>query len=220
MTLLKKEDLLDALDAPLENRLVVTPMLDRERQVGAASIDLRLGPSFLRLRRTQSAALDPGKPISARLASEEVYERMEVSFGESLLLHPGDLLLGATLEYLRLPNDMGAYVIGRSSWGRLGLIVATAIMVQPGFAGCLTLEMANEGENPLHLYPGARVAQLAVHRTDGPTKQPYRGVYDAPIGPEVAQLDGDQREIEWMRRLRTRLDEITRGPEGTVSSPQ
>src|SRR5206468_9111741 len=127
-------------------------------------IDLRLGTSFLELRQTESAALDPGRPLPSARDGMDLYAQMEVPFGDSLLLHPGDLLLGATLEYLRLPAHMGAYVIGRSSWGRLGLIVAAAIMVQPGFAGCLTLELANEGENPIHLYPGARVAQLAVHR--------------------------------------------------------
>src|SRR4051794_38875442 len=116
MPLLKKEDLLDALHAPLERRLVITPLLDQEQQVGAASIDLRLGPSFLRLRRSRSAALDPGKPPSESPPTGDIYERMEIPFGESLLLHPGDLLLGATLEYLRVPNDMAAYVIGRSSW--------------------------------------------------------------------------------------------------------
>ena len=91
-------------------------------------------------------------------------------------------------------------------------------MVQPGFAGCLTLELANEGENPIHLYPGARIAQLAVHRTEGETQSPYRGVYESPIGPEVAQLQKDQQEIEWMRQLRGRLDEITRGPAEVVPS--
>jgi dCTP deaminase len=218
VSLLTKEDLLEALDAPLGRRLVVTPMLDRKRQVGAASIDVRLGPSFLRLRRTESAALDPGKAQLGPLPGSEIYEQMEVPFGASLSLHPGDLLLGATLEYLRLPNNLGAYVIGRSSWGRLGLIVATAIMIQPGFAGCLTLELVNGGANPLHLYPGARVAQLAVHRTDEDTKQPYRGAYEAPIGPEIPQLARDQREIEWMRCLRTRLDAVTRGPSDDAAS--
>jgi dCTP deaminase len=209
--LLRKEDLVAALDADLEERLVVTPLLDRERQIGAASIDLRLGPSFLRLRRTQSAALDPGKPFAGAAGASDLYERMEVPFGDSVLLHPGDLLLGASLEYLRLPSTMGAYVVGRSSWGRLGLIVATAVMVHPGFAGCLTLELVNDGENPIHLYPGARIAQLAVHRMTAPTDSPYKGVYESPIGPEIPQLDRDRQEIQGLHDLRKRLDEITRG---------
>jgi dCTP deaminase len=213
MTLLRREELEAALDADLEERLVVTPLLDRSRQLGPASIDLRLGPSFLELRRTESAALDPGKPLPKAQDGTELYAQIEVPFGNSLVLHPGDLLLGATLEYLRLPTDMGAYVIGRSSWGRLGLIVAAAIMVQPGFAGCLTLELANEGENPIHLYPGARVAQVAIHRMDAPTKAPYAGVYESPIGPEAPRLGKDMEEIAAMRNLRSALDEVTRGSE-------
>jgi dCTP deaminase len=209
--LLRQEDLAAALDADLDERLVVTPLLDRSRQLGPASIDLRLGTTFLALQRTKSAALDPGKPLPGGSEASELYERTEVPLGESLLLHPGDLLLGATLEYIRLPTDMGAYVIGRSSWGRLGLIVAAAILVQPGFAGCLTLELANEGENPIHLYPGARVAQLAVHRLAMPTDAPYKGVYESPIGPEAPHLAKDLQEIEWMLELRESLDEVTRG---------
>lgn len=73
-------------------------------------------------------------------------------------------MLAQTLEYIRLPSDLMAYVVGRSTWGRLGLIVATAVGIRPRFAGNLTFELRNLGETPLRLYPGQTIAQLFLHK--------------------------------------------------------
>jgi dCTP deaminase len=106
---------------------------------------------------------------------------------------------------------MGAYVLGRSSWGRVGLIVATAVMVQPGYRGSLTLELVNEGESPMALYPGVRIAQLAVHtladethHTDALSGGRYFGATD----PLAARLEKERREIERLQRLGERLSPI------------
>jgi len=99
-------------------------------------------------------------------ALSELYTTRHVPFGDRIVIHPHQFILGATLEYIRLPMDLMAYVIGRSTWGRLGLIVATAVGIQPGFAGTLTLELRNLGEAPLTLYPGQIVAQLFFHRVN------------------------------------------------------
>src|SRR5439155_26160938 len=92
-------------------------------------------------------------------------ESIRISLHDQFIIHPGQLVLGATLEYLSLPKTVAASVEGRSSWGRLGLIIATACSVAPGFKGCITLELVNDGEVPLVLYPGVRIAQLIFHRT-------------------------------------------------------
>lgn len=179
---------------PIETRLVVTPLL-KQTQIGAASIDLRLGPEFLVLRRTLKPGLDPAALSQAEL--DAMQERIVVPYGDAIWLHPGHFVLAGTLEYLRVPADLGAYVLGRSSWGRVGLIVATAIMVHPGFTGCLTLELVNDGDSPICLYPGSRIAQLAVHSLDGATKHPYgpEGKYKAPIAPQASRLATESREI-------------------------
>jgi dCTP deaminase len=193
--LLKREDLDTAInDRPVESRLVVTPLL-RPAQIGEASVDLRLGPEFLLLRKTRKPGLDPTSLTQAEL--DEMQERVVIPYGDSIWLHPGHFVLAATLEFLRIPADLGAYVLGRSSWGRVGLIVATAIMVHPGFTGCLTLELINDGDSPICLHPGARIAQLAVHTLDGPTADPYgpEGKYQAPIAPEASRLAKEHREI-------------------------
>jgi dCTP deaminase len=80
-------------------------------------------------------------------------------------LHPQQLVLGSTLEYVRLPNDLVAEVVGRSSWGRLGLILSAATLVHPGFAGVITLELANQDDVPIPLIPGLRIAQLVLNKT-------------------------------------------------------
>lgn len=201
MTLLGREALVAAVKDPdLDRRLVVMPLLDETTQLGPASIDVRLGTRFRILRRTANAGLDPAVAGHAELESGQL--KVTVGFGEPFWLHPGQLALGSTLEFLRFPPNMGGYVIGRSSWGRAGLLVATAVMVQPGFSGSLTLELVNHGESPIALYAGARVAQLAVHDLSAPTSTPYKGKYSGPTGPEVSRLDKEVGEVRRLERIR------------------
>src|SRR5262245_24203034 len=96
---------------PLEERLVITAMVD-ENQVGSASIDLRLGTEFLLLRRTRGPGLDPGE--DSQLTVDELQVRVVVPLGGKLWLHPQHFVLAATFEFLRLPHDLGAYVVARS----------------------------------------------------------------------------------------------------------
>lgn len=207
MTLLRNEDLHAAIshDTPMDERLFITPLLE-DAQIGPASVDLRLGSEFYLLRRSREAGLDPGRDSQEKV--EDLHETVNLSLGEQLWLHPGQFVLGSTFEYLRLPANLGAYVLSRSSWGRIGLLVATAIMVQPGYAGTLTLELVNEGDSPIALYPGLRVAQLAVHKLNTPTEKPYGAgapKYSSPIGPQASRLAWDRDEMERIERLKKRL---------------
>jgi dCTP deaminase len=203
---LKHEDLRAAMfDRALDEALVVTPLLD-EAQITESTIDVRLGTEFLVLQRTLEPGLNP--ETYTRADAEAMYQRIFVPIGKRIWLHPGHFLLSSTLEYLRIPNDLTAYVLGRSSWGRVGLIVATAIVVQPGFVGSLTLELVNDGDSPICLYPGSRIAQLAVHRLDGPTERGYSsdGKYKAPIGPQPARLEREQDEIKQFGHVEAALN--------------
>jgi len=200
------EDLANAVTDPiLEQRLVVMPLIDKG-QIGPASIDVRLGTEFRILRRTDEAGLDPGGQDLPDV--ERIQEHVSIPIGECLWLHPGQFVLGSTLEYLRFPSHLSGYVVGRSSWGRVGLLIATAIMVQPGFGGNLTLELVNHGEGPIALYPGSRIGQLTVHSLAGPTEHPYEGKYIGPTGPQVSRLTKERAEIDHLKgvaeRLRTR----------------
>ena len=82
-------------------------------------------------------------------------------------IHTKEFVLGVTLEWIRLPSNRAAYVVGRSSWGRHGLIIATATGVHPGFTGCLTLELSNVGEIPITVKPGTTICQLFIHEVRG-----------------------------------------------------
>jgi dCTP deaminase len=201
MTVLGRDDLERAIDHnDLDRRLVITPLLDR-KQIGRGAVDLRLGTEFLLLRRTQRPGLHPGEDTQQEV--DDMQERVVVPFGDELWLHPRHFVLAATLEYLALPDDMAAYVVGRSSWGRLGLIVATAVFVHPGFRGCLTLELVNEGDSPIALSPGIRVAQLAIHRLEhvAPARDDEEEKYLAPVRPQPSRLASERRNFERIESL-------------------
>lgn len=196
MSVLARSELLQRLRADLPGRLVVTPLLD-ERQLGPASIDLRLGTDFLVLRRTERSGFDP-RDVEPD-APQQLHDRFVVPLGEGLWLHPGQFLLGSTLEFVRLPPDLAGFLTGRSSWARLGLIVETAGLVQPNYSGTLTYELANAGDSPIRLYPGLRVAQLAIHpvRGEAPAEEvpQYEAKYRSAVGPEASRLAWDNDEL-------------------------
>jgi dCTP deaminase len=151
----------------------ITPIIDADTQIGDASIDLRLGPDIIVMRRETGVALFDAADVDRfrrRLDDYQTYVRRP--FGSAFFLHPGQLALARTLEYVTLPDDLAAEAMGRSSWGRLGLIIATATMIQPGFSGTITLELVNLGNVPIVLYVGMRIAQLAVYRVERPLIRP------------------------------------------------
>jgi dCTP deaminase len=173
---------------PLGDRLVVEPFLDDDDATKAppASIDVHLGNRFVFLRRGRSVLQDPLE-LSHYPASSDNPEaqgtEVFLPFGAAVFLHPGQLVLGHTLEWIRLPSTLTAHVDGRSIWGRRGLIVVTASAVQPGSAGTITLELANAGEVAVVISPGAAVAQLLfdeVTAMDLRGKRPPFGVGNKP----------------------------------------
>jgi dCTP deaminase len=122
------------------------------------------------LRHSRASVLDIGEEISGQLSAEALTKSHFVPFGKSFILHPRSFVLGSTLEWLRMPKDFAGYVTSRSSWGRRGLIIATATGVHPGFSGCLTLELFNAGEIPIALYPGMGICQFFIHKADTRTE--------------------------------------------------
>jgi dCTP deaminase len=211
MTLLLHEHIEEVLARPLlEERLIVTPFLDRAKQIGPASIDLRLGTEFIEPPKRQGA-LDP---VQQRLQGTghlgaDREERILVPLGGSIVLHPGHLILGCSLEFVRLPNDIGGQVLSRSSWGRVGLVVATAVNMQPGWTGMITLELANQGALPITLYPGLRVAQLVLWLGARPTEQAYDvqagAKYATPLGPQSSRLSNERDELDRVRHVGSQL---------------
>lgn len=165
--LLKADQIFEEIkNPPIEgDPLIITPFPDLSEicDSGAASVDLRLGCWFLTCRQTRVRVLDVYDKPTDIPDEDKLTKTYYVPFGEEFILHPKAFVLGTTLEWIRLPADRAAYVIGRSSWGRHGLIIATASGVHPGFTGCLTLELSNVGEIPIIIKPGTTICQLFIH---------------------------------------------------------
>lgn len=183
-------------------RLCISPIINQKNQINNGSVDVRLGTEFIISKRTRYPVLDP-KEEDTESRIEEYQDKEYVRLGKKLILHPHQFVLGSTLEYLRFPNDLLGYVIGRSSWGRLGLVIATATLVNPGFVGVITLELVNIGDTPITLYPGIRIAQLAIHKLTTPDKSEYEKVfkskYTASVGPEFSRIYTDDEWKIWRK---------------------
>jgi dCTP deaminase len=164
MTVLSTDAIRKRMDSPLDRRLVITPILDFDEQAksGQAAIDLRLGCNFCLSAPSAFGCIDEFSDNWSSVHFQKLYPKEYIPLGSHIIIHPHQFILAQSLEYIRLPADLMAYVVGRSTWGRLGLIVATAVGIHPGFAGNLTLELRNLGETPLALYPGQTVAQLFI----------------------------------------------------------
>ena len=124
---------------------------------GASSHDVRLGRHFIVFKRNQISVLNA---LDRDAQSRQIQEEVEVGWGEKFILHPHEMVLAVTLESLVISDECTAQVLSRSSLGRMGLLSATAVQVQPGFRGCLTLELVNLASVPLGLSPGQRIAQI------------------------------------------------------------
>jgi dCTP deaminase len=136
--------------------------------VQPASIDLRLGDSFRVFHNHRASAIDLRNPPSG------LTEEVVIGRDESFVIHPGEFCLGRTLEWVELPDDVVARIEGKSSIGRLGLIVhATAGFCDPGWKGTLTLELNNLTRVPIKLYAGLLIAQLSFMALDTAAELPY-----------------------------------------------
>ena len=136
--------------------------------VQPASVDLRLGDSFRVFTNHKVAAID------LRHVPENLTDEVVVPDGGTFVIHPGEFCLGRTLEWVELPDDIVARIEGKSSLGRLGLIVhATAGFCDPGWRGTLTLELNNLTRVPIVLHPGDEIAQLSFMTLDRPALRPY-----------------------------------------------
>jgi len=173
--------------------LAVEPLDDPDLQVQPASVDLRLGRTFLEFQRANISCIHPD---SEQEVEEYVEETVVPEDGE-FILHPGDFVLGTTLERVEIPPDLIAHVQGRSSLGRLAVVIhATAGVIDPGYRGQITLELSNLGTAPVALTPGMRISQLIFTELTAPAERPYgadRGSkYQDQAGPQASRIQGDE----------------------------
>jgi dCTP deaminase len=187
--ILSDTDILSRLE---RGDLVIEPLADVDLQVQPASVDLRLGREFLEFRRTNIPCIHPN---SEREVDDYVSETV-VDEGGEFILHPGDFVLGTTMERVEIPADLIAHVQGRSSLGRLAIVIhATAGIVDPGYRGQITLELSNLGAAPVALSPGMRISQVLFTELKTAAERPYgskRGSkYQDQTGPQASRIGGD-----------------------------
>src|SRR4051794_36226941 len=153
-------------DELAKGRILIDPF--DERCLQPASVDLRCDRYFRVFRNHTSRVID------VKVDQRDLTELVEIADGEAFILHPGEFVLGSTSERIRLPDDLTARVEGKSSIGRLGLLIhSTAGFVDPGFDGHITLELSNVANLPITIYPGMKIGQISFLRMSEPARAPY-----------------------------------------------
>jgi len=144
--------------------LAVEPIT--QEQIQPASIDIRLGRNFLKVDENNIECMNMSSPIK--------YIEFEA---DEVIIPPHSFLLATTMEYIKLPDNLTAFVEGRSSIGRMGLFIQNAGWVDPGFEGEITLELFNANRLPIKLQAGRRICQLVIAKMDQTAENPYMGKY-------------------------------------------
>ena len=169
----------DIKTALREKRIVVKPKPDLDEQLGSASLDLRLGYHFRVFKHRRQPYVDPLDPETMAGMTEEVM----ISKKEPYVIQPREFVLASVLEWVELPDDIAARIDGRSSLGRLGLVIhSTAGHIDPGFQGSITMELSNIGMMPIMLYPKMRICQLVFEKLSSPAERPYNKKPGAKYG--------------------------------------
>lgn len=181
--------------------VVESPDGKHSTNINASSLDLRLGKFFKIYNHSQQAVLDPLQHSTF----EDATKLIEIkNAGEAFIIQPGEFVLGVTMEKVKIADDIVARVEGRSSLGRLGIIVhSTAGFIDAGFEGTITLEMTNINRMPVALYPGMRICQLAFQLMSSKAEIPYSkkksAKYQGQILPQESRIAFD-RELEELRK--------------------
>lgn len=159
--------------------------------VQPSSVDLRVDRVFRVFENHRYPLIDP------KTYQPDLTKEMAVEPDGRFVLHPGEFVLGATFERIRLADDIVARLEGKSSLGRIGLLIhSTAGFVDPGFDGYLTLELANVANLPIAIYPGMLIGQVSFYQLSSPAEHPYGSdaagsKYQGQRGPTASRVHED-----------------------------
>lgn len=162
-----------------DKSLVIEPL--EEHQIQPASVDIRLGDTFSIVEDSSTGVITLDREIRYKTIQTDTY-----------LLLPGQFVLATTMEYISLPDNLTAFVEGRSSLGRMGLFIQNAGWVDPGFQGEITLELFNANRCAIELTAGRRVGQLVFAKMDAPAIRPYNGKYQGQRGATGSRVFLDE----------------------------
>ena len=187
--ILSDRDITEAIKA---GRITIEPF-DFD-DVQPSSVDLHVDRMFRVFHNARYPFIDVKQPM------EDLTELVEVKDDEPFILHPGEFVLGSTLELVKLPGDLVARLEGKSSLGRLGLLIhSTAGFVDPGWTGHLTLELSNVATLPITIYPGMKIGQISFYELSSEAENPYgstkvRSKYQGQRGPTPSRYFENFRE--------------------------
>lgn len=179
----------DILKYIKKKNIVVSPF--KRKNIQPSTLDIELSNEF-RVFQNYDVGIIDTREVS------DVSKLVKIKKDGSFIVHPGEFILGSTIEKIKLPNDIAATIEGRSSLGRIGLIIhATAGYIDPGFSGKVTLEMSNISNLPIKLYPGMRIGQIAFFMMSTPVDTPYGSKelgskYQNQKGPVASRIAMDQ----------------------------
>jgi dCTP deaminase len=162
-----------------KGRLGISPLEDT--QIQSASVDIRLGNSFSVIDENISTLITMKSPVKYHNTRSSGYR-----------LYPKEFVLASTMEYIHMPDNLTAFVEGRSPIGRLGLFIQNAGWVDPGFEGEITLELYNAGRHVIKLEPGRRIGQLVFAKLDRKARNPYRGKYQGQRSATGSRIQMDE----------------------------
>jgi dCTP deaminase len=209
VSLLHKGEVMELLRQSNDG-LHIDPLLDPQEQIGEVSVDLRLGCDFCVsvFTRNPSLELRPSSHEGRGIPTHFQTTRRDI--GDSFILYPRQVVLGTTLEYISLPRNIYADISPRSSYLRLGL--TTSSHIQPGYRGCASLEMFNNGNIPIELIVGCRLVQARLFRVSGDTDYSSRTrKYHTIVRPTLSKA-GDDADLN-------RLLQVSgRAADGTTTS--
>ena len=169
----------------LGKELLIEPF--NNEQVSSSSLDLRLGHEFRIFKHTGRTHIDPRD----KTPSDEYTELHHIEEDKPFTIHPGEFVLATTHEKVNMPSNIVGSIDGRSSLGRLGIIIQTAAMVDAGFKGHITLELANIGKMPVNIYPQMRICRMTLHTLSDTCEKPYNGKYYNQGAADGSKIEKD-----------------------------
>lgn len=193
-----------------EGKIKITPADGLDRRIGPDGIDFRLGHTFLVFERNKQPYIDPRHHETAKGTTRQI----KIETGEPFIIHPHELVLATTLERLTICDELLGRLEGRSSLGRLGIIVhSTASIFHPGWDGTATMELGNLGVMPVALYPRMRICMFTFERMSSPVERPYgvgKSKYQGQTGPMPSgvweELEDELAEEQLHRGVQPVLD--------------
>ncbi len=179
-------------EALASGQIAVEPL--EESFIQPSSIDLRVAEVFRTFENHKYPVIDPKAP------QDDLTTEVKATEEHPFILHPGEFVLGSTLEVVRLGDDVVARLEGKSSLGRLGLLIhSTAGFIDPGFQGHITLELSNVANLPIAIYPGMKIGQISFYQMTTPADNPYGSAalgskYQGQRGPTPSKMHRDFTE--------------------------